>query len=154
MAALKKKKKKKKGSEGKLRSPLFNNWSGVYTHPITASRLPDWWCKRLEGTEHIGTERGGEQPSFTSLGWIPNEKKNIFKKKNRGCFGSWTKKLPPGWSVDFGGLRGFQSFLEGPGWRVKTETRMIHAHICSHWSRLFLHFILGRKTAWWMLLGS
>lgn len=117
-----------KGSKGKVRSLLFNNWSAVFVHPIAASLLPDWWCKRLEGTEHIRRERRREQPCLTSPGWIPNEKKNILKNIG-GCFGSWTKELPPVWSVHFGVLRGFRSFLEGPAWRVKTEARMIHPHV-------------------------
>lgn len=102
-----------------------HNSSAVYVHPITFSHLSDWWCKQLEGMEHIRTEHGEGQPCFYFPRLDPKWKKKEEKKKRlepvleeeqrnflwygRGSFGRFMAFNLP------------QSFLEGPG--VKSEDR-------------------------------
>lgn len=95
-----------------------HNSSAVYVHPITFSHLSDWWCKQLEGMEHIRTEHGEGQPCFYFPRLGPKWKKKGGKKKKVGaCFGRGTKELPLVWSRQFWSLHGFQSptvFPRGP----------------------------------------
>ena len=99
-------------------SLLAHNSSTVYVHPITFSHLPDWWCKQLEGMEHIRTEHGEGQPCFYFPRLGPKWKKKRRKKKKVGaCFGRGTKELPLVWLRQFWSLHGFQSptvFPRGP----------------------------------------
>lgn len=110
-------------SETQPVSLLSHNSSTVYVHPITLSHLQDWWCKQLEGMEHIRTEHiQRSSHTFTSLGWVPNGKNKkkglepVLEEEQRsflwyglgsfGCFMAFN--LP-------------QSFVAGPG--VKSEDR-------------------------------
>lgn len=55
--------------------------------------------------------------TFTSLGWVPNGKKEKGKKMVGACFGRGTKELPLVWSWQFWLFHGFQSptvFPRGP----------------------------------------
>ena len=106
-------------------SLLAHNSSTVYVHPITFSHLPDWWCKQLEGMEHIRTEHGEGQPCFYFPRLGPKWKKKGGKKKRLEPVLEEEQRnfLWYGWG-SFGRFMAFnlpQSFLEGPG--VKSEDR-------------------------------
>lgn len=118
--------------ETQLVSLLAHNTSTVYVHPITLSHLPDWWCKQLEGMEHIRTEHGEGQPYFY-FPWLSPKWKKGRKKRFGACFGRRTKEPPLVWSRQFWSLHGFQSptvFPRGPrGEKWRQIRGCIHAKI-------------------------
>lgn len=127
--------KKKKGRGRRLMfetqpvSLLAHNSRTVYVHPITLSHLPDWWCKQLEGMEHIRTEHGEGQPYFYFPRLGPKWKKKRKKKRFGACFGRGTKELPLVWSRQFWSLHGFQSPTVFPRGPRGEKWRQIHGWI-------------------------
>lgn len=105
--------RKKRGGRGRQLmfetqpvSLLAHNSSTVYVHPITLSHLPDWWCKQLEGMEHIRTEHGEGLPYFYFARLGPKWKKkggikkvwSLFWKRNKGAsFGMVQAVLVASW---------------------------------------------------------